>query len=357
MKFSKLEYCVPQPVVIYADFKSTLQPIPQQQPNTTAEGFQFLEANTSSTTRLNTHTAAAWQLLLVSEVNIPDSTRVTYLAARPVHSHSQVCLQQCSCAVPALLEGLGGGLSVWPEEWTRAANDCAYRKQQAAHYACQFCYYCNKALGNDKVHDHSHVTGLYRGADHRNLQAGKGEGSRRGKRVPVVFHDLRGYDGHLIMQVVAEVAGDGRYNLDHMTAVADPAEQYKSIEVGSYRFIDSNQIMPGSLAEHVENLPDVHKVQLKLLVRGDEEVFGVLKQKGLFPYDWFDSLQKLQASDLPPRADWYHMLTGEALSSEDFGKAKRAWEVFGCATSRIIQRSTWLQMYVGWQMPLSSSGL
>ena len=58
------------------------------------------------------------------------------------------------------------------------------------------CWICEKLIGNDdgKVRDHCHITGKFRGAAHWrcyiNLQLTK--------KVSVIFHNLRGYDSHLI---------------------------------------------------------------------------------------------------------------------------------------------------------------
>ena len=58
------------------------------------------------------------------------------------------------------------------------------------------CWICEKLIDNDdeKVRDHCHVTGKFRGAAHLscniNLQLTK--------KVPVIFHNLRVYDSHLI---------------------------------------------------------------------------------------------------------------------------------------------------------------
>ena len=58
------------------------------------------------------------------------------------------------------------------------------------------CWICEKRIDTDKekVRDNCHVTGKFRGAAHRscniNLQLTK--------KVPVIFHNLRGYDSHLI---------------------------------------------------------------------------------------------------------------------------------------------------------------
>ena len=50
------------------------------------------------------------------------------------------------------------------------------------------CWICEKELGEDKVRDHCHYTGRYRGAAHNkcNLKY------RRPNFVPVFFHNLSG---------------------------------------------------------------------------------------------------------------------------------------------------------------------
>ena len=64
------------------------------------------------------------------------------------------------------------------------------------------CWICEKLIDNDdeKVRDHCHVTGKFRGAAHWscdiNLQLTK--------KVPVVFHNLRGYDSHLIFRELSK---------------------------------------------------------------------------------------------------------------------------------------------------------
>ena len=58
------------------------------------------------------------------------------------------------------------------------------------------CYICEGKLGRDKVLDHCHFTGRYRGAAHRkcNLEFSTP------KFFPVIFHNLSGYDSHLFIK-------------------------------------------------------------------------------------------------------------------------------------------------------------
>ena len=57
------------------------------------------------------------------------------------------------------------------------------------------CWICKKIINNDeeKVRDHCHVTGKFRGAAHRNCKANL----QLTQKAPVIFHNLRGYDSHL----------------------------------------------------------------------------------------------------------------------------------------------------------------
>ena len=52
------------------------------------------------------------------------------------------------------------------------------------------CWICNKLfnVGDDKVRDHCHITGKHRAAAYWSCHI------KLTKKIPVVFHNLRGYD-------------------------------------------------------------------------------------------------------------------------------------------------------------------
>ena len=64
------------------------------------------------------------------------------------------------------------------------------------------CWICDKLFDvvDDKVRDHCHVTGKYRGAAHWSFNFN----TKLSKEVPVIFHNLRGYDSHLIIKEISK---------------------------------------------------------------------------------------------------------------------------------------------------------
>ena len=66
------------------------------------------------------------------------------------------------------------------------------------------CWICNGLLGEDKVRDHRHFTGKFRGAAHGscNLKF------KKPKFTPVFFHNLSGYDSHLFVTKLGKSKGD-----------------------------------------------------------------------------------------------------------------------------------------------------
>ena len=64
----------------------------------------------------------------------------------------------------------------------------------------------------------------------------------------------------------------------------------------------------------------------------DEDEFNILKRKGIFPYEWFDSLEKLNCTSLPSKEAFYSELTGKHISTKDYLFAKLVWRKFNCRT-------------------------
>ena len=104
----------------------------------------------------------------------------------------------------------------------------------------QNCWICNEKLDTDKVRDHCHITGKSRGAAHSqcNLKL------KIPKKLPIIFHNLEGYNGHLIFKELNNFTVD-------IQVIPKTSEKYMSIIVNRHiTFLDSNQFYKGSLDSH-----------------------------------------------------------------------------------------------------------
>jgi hypothetical protein len=58
--------------------------------------------------------------------------------------------------------------------------------------AATCCSFCNRDLGTDRVRDHDHLTGKYRGASHNQCNLTEGIKRTKNYKVPVFFSQFEG---------------------------------------------------------------------------------------------------------------------------------------------------------------------
>ena len=197
------------------------------------------------------------------------------------------------------------------------------------------CWMCNEEFNDEdvKIRDHCHFTGRYRGAAHNSCNLKY----RKPNFTPVVFHNLSGYDSHLFMKNHGFSAGN-------INCIPNNEERYisftKRIQVGSYmskkgenkplyhqiRFIDSFKFMATSLDSLVNNLPKDAFNNVKRYYKGDK--LSLLTRKGVYPYGYMNSPEKLKETKLPPREAFYSRLNDEGISDEDYTHAEKVCETF-----------------------------
>ena len=110
------------------------------------------------------------------------------------------------------------------------------------------CWICKELINNDeeKVIYHCHVTGKFRGTAHWGCNIN----FQLTKKIPAIFHNLRGYDSHLIFSVLDE------FNLK-ISVIPNGLEKYMAFFLGkNLVFIGSTQFMNFSLDKLVKNLSD-----------------------------------------------------------------------------------------------------
>ena len=201
------------------------------------------------------------------------------------------------------------------------------------------CWICGESLGNDRVRDHCHFTGRYRGPAHNSCNLKY----RKPKSVSVFFHNLSGYDSHLFIKKLG--SPDKKENID---CIPNNEEKYisftKTIRTGHYInkkgeikdktfkivFKDSLKFMGLSLGALVNNLPkDAFKNLLKYFTPEQAEI---LKQKGFYPYEYMDTEEKFNDTKLPPREAFYSKLSGRGITKADYKHAWNVWNTFKMKT-------------------------
>ncbi|XP_071052136.1 uncharacterized protein [Onthophagus taurus] len=207
------------------------------------------------------------------------------------------------------------------------------------HEMQDICHICShKIKEGNKVCDHDHLTGLYRGPAHAVCNINY----QLPKFIPIFFHNLSNYDCHMFVKDMALKEED-------VDVIAQNKEKYisfsKKIIVGEnidskgklrrvhmkLRFVDSFRFMALSLEKLGSFLEDNQCVQIRKYFRNEEQ-FRLIRQKGVFPYSFVDSFEKLNLTALPDRSSFYNTLCDDSITEENYCRAQTVWNLFNCRT-------------------------
>ena len=186
---------------------------------------------------------------------------------------------------------------------------------------------------NKKVRDQCHDTGLYRAVSHNNCKWKY----RIPDHIPIVFHNLSGYDAHLFIKELGR-----RFHKNDIWVTAENKEKYISFHVKinvelagtrdkdgkevckniQLRFIDSFRFMTPSLDELASNLGDDQRKHLRDFYK-EKEVFRIMRPKGVYPYKYMDGWKKFEETSLLPKDALYSRLKG--ISDQDYEHAQQIW--------------------------------
>ena len=204
------------------------------------------------------------------------------------------------------------------------------------------CHICESPLQKDRVKDHCHLTGRYRGAAHNKCNLA----FKLPKFYPVFFHNLSGYDTHMFIKDIADTPGEIKciakteenyisfskiIPVPGFTKWDDTISNHKEIRVTrEIRFLDSLKFMGSSLEKLANNLPNFPNLQRHFV----GEQLELVKQKGVYPYDYMDCFEKLDETHLPPIECWYSRLNDTNISQQDYDHTNKVWETFQMKTMR-----------------------
>ena len=140
----------------------------------------------------------------------------------------------------------------------------------------------------------------------------------------MIFHNLKGYESHLIIKEIS--------NFDAtVDVIPNGLEKYMAFIVNrNLVFIESMQFMNFSLDNLFKNLVDEDFKHLSKEFKG--EFLELVKEKGVYPYEYVNSFKKFNEVELPARDKFFSSLKGENISEGDYPKAKKVWNAFEIKT-------------------------
>ncbi|RIB00021.1 hypothetical protein C2G38_2235984, partial [Gigaspora rosea] len=206
----------------------------------------------------------------------------------------------------------------------------------------------------NRVIDHDHITGKFRGPAHSGFNL-KLRIDPETIKIPLLICNGSGYDFHHLMQEIAKVTDE------KIVPIANNSEQYITFSVGQLQFIDSLKFSLPGLAKMAENLRDEKKGQTKTPEQLAKcfpimskfispHLLSLLTRKGIFPYQWLTSKNKFKETQLPPRKDFNSDLDGVnyceqgceskecehekiyTITQKDYDFAHTVWKETACKT-------------------------
>ena len=159
--------------------------------------------------------------------------------------------------------------------------------------------------------------------------------------IPIVFHNLSGYDAHLFIKELGR-----RFNKNDIGVIAENKEKYISFNVKinvklagvkykdgtevckniQLRFIDSCRFMASSLGKLASNMEDDQCKHLREFYK-EEEVFRLMRRKGVYPYEYMDGWKKFEETSLLSKDAFYSRFNMKDISDHDHEHAQQIWNI------------------------------
>ena len=257
------------------------------------------------------------------------------------------------------------------EDFEKAKNCYACDEKFKKEYIVKYNKYDDDVeiiTKTKKVADHCHYTGKYHGAACISCNSKM----RKPKFVPVIFHNLQNYDSHLFIKAPGVTEGKVnciqimKKNICFMKEIVVDQHESKEMIVSKIpeeediteceefideedkkmykirkmitvkkeiRFIDSFKFMSTGLGKLVENL-DKNELNVLKKFYKKEKTRELVTRKGVFPYDWFDNIEKLNTVRLPEKKEFYSKLNEKHITNEEYKHAKNVLKKFNMKNMR-----------------------
>ena len=366
LKFNNFHKQQPVPFVIYADFEAITEKI---------HGCQQ-KGNKSYTEAYQRHTDCGFGYKIVCCYDDKYTKPMKlYRGEKAVYKFMENILEEVKYCKRVMKKYFNKPLRMTEE------NEQEFKKATT-------CHICDKKYTEKdiRVRDHCHITGEFRGSAHQECNL-KLRINPKEIKIPVIFHNLRGYDSHFIMQEIGAIVKNHTYKNNKgeekqmdINAIPNNMEKYMAFMLGNHlTFIDSFQFMSSSLENLVKNMTKCGKCDtcnpgkcIKRSINSEGRIIqhktsfpcgecincknsvkacitpnydnliytskkfkgkklDLMARKGVYPYDYMDSFDKFNEK-LPTKGDFYSNMNNEHISDEDYCHAQKVWNTFQLQT-------------------------
>ena len=304
LRFKNIQNCLECPIKFYFDTESILKPISEMR---------------GKTKLYQRHVMSAFCLYPVSRVEGFSMDPITYVAKDEHDEVGRILVERMVETAKKVYEKFKIPAKMIFDEDARKD--------------------CKKKLDGNKVRDHCHFTGKYRGALHSgcNLKLGQ-----RSLIIPVLAHNNSGYDSHMFVKRLADTKGG-------VSCIADNEERYftfsKNILVDvvdeekiyvKLKFLDTFRFMDKSLVELVRTTTKFEHTDRYFTPEQQQ----LMRRKEVYPYDYITDFSKLTETKPPPREAFNSWLNSAgAVSSRSFTSKVIPFSSPTC--SKILSTSVW----------------
>ena len=320
LKFNNFHKQLPVPFVIYADFEAITKKV---QGCEQSEEMKKDKDRRSYTEAYQTHEDCGYGYKVVCcyDDKYSKSTRI-YRGENAVYKFMEKMLEEVEYCKAVIKKRFNKPLVM------TEVDEQNFKTMDRCHICGE--KYTDKDV---RIRDHCHITGKFRGSAHQECNL-KLRIKPENIKTPVIFHNLRGYDSHFIMQQIGEIANKHGYTNKkgekqdlNINAIPNNMEKYMAFMLGNHlTFIDSFQFMSSSLDKLVSNLPKDDLIYTSKAFKGKR--LDLMSQKGVYPYDFMDSFEKFNQMELPNKDQFYSILNDQHITDDEYDRAKKVWNTF-----------------------------
>ena len=131
------------------------------------------------------------------------------------------------------------------------------------------------------------------------------------------------------MQQIGKIAKDYAYRDKKgedqpltINAIPNNMEKYMAFMLGDHlTFIDSFQFMSSSLDKLVNNIPKDDLIYTSKVFKGKK--LDLMSKKGVYLYDYMDSFEKFNQTELPAKEHFYSILNDQDITNDEYDHAKK----------------------------------